>query len=818
MQHTAAKIRDILGCESNIGNPAAEIATIVYDTRRVYQGEKALFVALQGASRRGEAFIEDAYRKGIRSFLVPAIPAGFRPAEKVNWFVTADPLQALQRLAAAHRARFTGPVVSITGSNGKTIVKEWLFHVLKNDFSIARSPRSYNSGLGVAISLLGIESWHNMAFIEAGISQVGEMQVLETMIRPSLGIFTHLGSAHDAGFATKAEKVQEKFRLFHNCDVLVYPFDIAEVRAEVGKLKTQNPLLKTYSWGFEEGAAYKIESVQVREQGCLIQFKHRATLHEFEIPFSDQASIENAMSCLCAVAAFERWDEEHLARFASLPSLENRMVFMEGKRGNYIVNDSYSNDLDSLEVALDFMLRQQPDKEHIVVLSDLDQADPDKQQLYGKIASLLRAKKTSKLLGVGPELQRHAALFHDLEAVFFETTQALQDSGLLDSIENRAILIKGARRFGLESIAGQLQKQLHKTVLEIDLNALRNNFSYFRNQTAAGTKMMAMVKAFGYGSGSFEAARTLQFAGADYFAVAYADEGIQLRHAGIHIPIMVMNTGIEDAAALIQYGLEPVIFDNKGLREFAALGKDITVHLELDTGMHRLGFSEHEAFELEGMSRQLRVASVFSHLASSENAADDAFTRQQIATFSAVCGNIRTQLGYDFMKHIANSGAILRFPESHFDMVRLGIGMYGVHPAGVVDNGLETVIGLKTHISQIKTIAAGDSVGYGRRGVADYERQIAILPIGYADGLWRKLGNGVGAALIAGKEAPYIGSICMDMAMCDVTGIACKEGDRVEIFGKTMRVERIAAQCETIPYEILTGVSSRVRREYVGEN
>jgi alanine racemase len=818
MHYTAATIGEILGCETHLSNPTAEIASIVYDTRRVYQGENALFVALQGSSRRGDAFIDDAYSKGIRSFLVSELPQGHDRFASANWYIMPQPLMALQQLAAKHRRGFTGPVVAITGSNGKTIVKEWLFHLLQQDFSIARSPRSYNSGLGVAISLLGIESWHSMALIEAGISQQGEMQALENMSLPSLGIFTHLGSAHDAGFASKAEKVADKFILFRNCDVLVYPFDIAEVRKEVGKLRTHNPLLKTYSWGFEEGAAYRIESVLPREKGCLIQFRHRSTLHEFEIPFSDQASIENAMSCLCAVAAFERWDETHLARFASLPSLENRMVFMEGKRGNYLVNDSYSNDLDSLEVALDFMLRQQPDKEHIVVLSDLDQADPDKQLLYGKIAKLLEAKKTSRLIGIGLELRAHAALFSTFQADFFETTAALEASGILDAIENRAILIKGARRFGLETVAAVLRKQLHKTVLEIDLNALRNNFSYFRNKTQAGTKMMAMVKAFGYGSGSFEAARTLQFAGADYFAVAYADEGIQLRNAGIHVPIMVMNTGIEDANALLQYRLEPVIFDQKGLRDFAQLDKNMPVHLELDTGMHRLGFASNTPLVFEGFGERLQVKSVFSHLASSENAADDAFTLEQIDKFNFMCSQIRTALGYDFLKHIANSGAIMRFPSSHFDMVRLGIGMYGVHPSGAVDLGLETVIGLKTHISQIKTIAAGDSVGYGRRGIADHDRQIAILPIGYADGLWRKLGNGNGAALIGGMEAPYVGSICMDMAMCDVTGIACKEGDSVEIFGKHMRVETLAEQCQTIPYEILTGVSPRVRREYIGEN
>lgn len=816
MHYSASDIANILGPAAQMPLPQAELNYIAFDTRRIRNAAQSLFFALNGKNRNGTAFIADAYQKGIRNFVVPHGTQIDR--SDCNVYEVENTTKALQKLAAIHRNDFTGPVAGITGSNGKTVVKEWLFQLLQHDFSVARSPRSYNSAIGVAISVLGIEKWHNMALIEAGISEPGEMEVLETMIRPVIGIFTHLGSAHDGNFANRSQKAAEKIQLFRDCDVVVYPKDSVEIDGEIQRLKAQNPLLKTHSWGRHEKANFCILRHVSENAGTRIYFMHRGTEHNFYIPFADQASIENAMTCVCTLAAFERWDEDHLKAFEFLEPLENRMVFMEGKNGNYIVNDSYSNDTDSLEVALDFMLRQQPDKPHVVVLSDLEQAATDQNALYANVADLLREKGTTQLVGVGPKISAAKEHFKDLHTQFFDNTEALLESGAASQFQNHAILVKGARKYKLERLTEQLKAQLHKTVLEIDLNALRHNFGFLRSKTKPGTKMMAMVKAFGYGSGSFEAARTLQFEGVDYLAVAYADEGVELRKSGIQVPIMVMNTSIDDLQSLLQFQLEPVVFNVQGLQAFCAQSHPINIHMEFDTGMHRLGFTAETKGIFKNLPHQVTIKSVFSHLAASEDSDHDSFTHQQIAAFKMACRTVENECGYTFIKHIVNTGGILRFPDAHFDMVRLGIGLYGVDPSGLPNAELENVVSLKTTISQIKSIAAGESVGYGRRGVAETERQIAILPIGYADGLWRALGNGTGHALINGKQSNYVGSICMDMAMCDVTDLPCKEGDEVEIFGKHLPVATLAQWCHTIPYEILTSVSSRVRREYAGEN
>lgn len=818
MHYRIEDIQELTGTQAQIAIPGALLTGVGFDSRRISRPGELLFFALDGKTRSGSDFVKDAYDKGVRNF---AVKEGFNTSDfsHCNFIFCSDVLQTLSGLAAKHRSKFTGPVIGITGSNGKTIVKEWLNSLLHGDFVISRSPRSYNSTLGAAISLLGIEQWHNMAIIEAGISKSGDMEELESMIHPVMGIFTHLGTAHDENFSSKAEKAAEKMKLFAGCDVLVYPADVVEIKAEVSTLKKANPLLKTFSWGYSEGAGFRITKIQKSGNGTEISFVNRATTNRLWIPFTDMAGIENAMTCLCALAALERWDPEHIEQFKTLAPLENRLVFSEGKNGNYLVNDSYSNDTDSLEVALDFLLRQQPGMPHTVILSDLQQADPDKDRLYRKVAEMLAEKKTGRLIGVGAEVFAHQSVFSLPSADFFPNVEALLESGELEKISAQAVLIKGARSFRMERVYELLRKQVHKTVLEIDLTALRNNFSFFRHKTGPGVKIMAMVKAFGYGSGSFEASRTLQFAGADYLAVAYADEGVDLRKAGIHLPVMVMNTSAADIAVLSEYKLEPVVFSADNLKEYIAQNVPLKIHVEIDTGMHRLGFDPDNCGKaFESIPDHIKIASVFSHLAASESPEHDDFTRLQLSRFNQACDEISKHAGSGFIRHIANTGGILRFPQSHLDMVRLGIGLYGVEPSGVPGRELETVLTLKTTISQVKEIPAGDSVGYGRRGVAGKARRIAVLPLGYADGLWRLMGNGRGHAIIHGKPAPYIGSICMDMAMVDVTDISCSEGDEAEIFGRSLRVETLAGWCETIPYEILTSVSERVRREYSGEN
>ena len=698
-------------------------------------------------------------------------------------------------------------------------MKEWLFQLLGEEFSAWRSPRSYNSQVGVAISLLGIEPWHRMAIIEAGVSRPGEMERLQRMIRPSLAICTHLGSAHDEGFGSRLEKAGEKCLLFRDADVVIYPYDIPEIRQTVGEWRQRQPMTRFISWGRQEGASYRMTGEDSGAGKTDISFVHRASTHHFSIPFTDRASVENAMNCLCTLAAFERWDEQHIQAFSRLEPLENRLVFTQGKNGNYLVNDSYSNDPDSLEVALDFLIRQQPGMAHTVILSDLDQSDPDKRRLYSRVAEMLRLKGTETLIGVGESITAHRELFHGMQASFYPDTATLLSKGVLGELGQQAILIKGSRRFLFEQVYDALKKQLHKTSLRIDLDALRHNFSVFRRQVGQETRIMAMVKAFGYGSGSFEAARTLQFMGADYLAVAYADEGVALREAGIHLPIMVMNSSPADIATRPGYRLEPVIFSEDGLEACKLLPEGTAIHLEIDSGMHRLGFDPAGLVPaLNKLPSHIRVASIFSHLSASEDPAHDDFTRRQIAVFQAAADEAAAVLGYPVIRHILNTGGILRFPETRFDMVRLGIGLYGVDPRDKPAAGLQPVVSLRTSISQLREVKAGDSVGYSRRAISHKDRVVATLPVGYADGLRRAMGNERGYVWVNGHRAPLLGSICMDMCMADVTGIDCREGDEAEVFGQHIPVEEVARICDTIPYEILSNLSPRVSRVYVGEN
>ena len=820
MQYTWQEITEIIKGEAVTADGGVVLTQPGYDTRRLGNPTCTLFFALPGTQRRGAEFVHAAAVAGVRSFVIP-IDADLPDLSGCNLLRVPDVLQALQDLAAYHRSKFTGPVIGITGSNGKTIVKEWLHQLLGEEFSAHRSPRSYNSQIGVAISLLGIEPWHKMAIIEAGISKPGEMQRLWQMIKPNLAICTHLGSAHDEGFENREQKAREKALLFKDADVVVFPADAAEIKTAVQAYKSSQPLTKFIAWGKSEGAGYRLLEEDFGQDFTRIKFIHRSTEHLLEIPFADKASVENAMSCLCTLAALERWDPAHVEQFRHLHALENRLAFTEGRNGNYLVNDSYSNDSDSLQVALDFMVRQQPDKPACVILSDMDQSDPDKQRLSTQIASILQQKKVQRLILVGDILPAHSALFSALNPVCFNDTVALLNSGTLDRIHDEAILIKGSRRFGFEKIHAMLKKQLHKTHLEIDLEALRHNYRFFRNAVAPKTRLMAMVKAFGYGSGSFEVARTLQFMGVDYLAVAFADEGVALREAGIQTPIMVMNTGAEDMASRMQYGLEPVVFDLAGLQAMSEIAEsnEIAVHLEIDTGMHRLGFAPEALKDLAAeVPKNVRITSIFTHLAASEDPNHDDFTREQIAQFTQAADMFEERLGYAPLRHALNTGGILRFAEYGMDMVRLGVGLYGVDPRSVSQADLKPVTALYSSISQLHTLQPGEGVGYGRRSVADKARVIATLPVGYADGLRRSLGNGNWHVLVKGQKAPVVGSVCMDMCMVDVTGIDCKEGDEVIVFGAENSVAKMAQCADTIPYEVLTGISSRVPREYVGEN
>lgn len=863
-------IGSVAGFESGVGNSVSGeissssdlrkstviggnvICSVVFDTRKLWSAETSstLFVALKGV-RDGHAYLGEAYRAGVRMFLVSRFESNLiLQFNDALFLVVDDTLLALQQWAAWHRNQLTGVVVGITGSNGKTIVKEWLASLFKGDFSMGKSPRSYNSQLGVALSLLEIPLATQLSLLEVGISNAADMGTLHDIVQPNLAVITHLGEAHAEGFASMQEKAKSKVALADGADVVVYPFDLELVRAEVSKLKSRNALMKTIHWGWTEGAQFRITEVEVLAAGNFsaadflaadssagvavsnpissaggqrIHFVHRGTSHHLDIPFMDSASVSNAMSCLCVLQALERWDPEHLDRFAQLPHLENRLQFAAGKSGNYILNDSYSADLESLGVALDMLKRQSPNLSLLSILGSFEQTGMDASDLRDSILRMLSNYGVREAVFVGEEYRGLVGGDFGLAKVWqFDTVSALMDSAVLSGIASRSILIKGSRSAGLERVANRLQARLHQTRLEINLHALKNNYLYFKQRVGAGKKVMCMVKAFGYGSGSFESARALQALAVDYLGVAYIDEGIALRNAGITVPIMVMNVDSGAAWQLQEYGLEPVVYSFQSLEGLIRSGvQGLKIHIEIDTGMHRLGFAPGDMGELgiriRDLSVDIEVASVFSHLAASESAGSDDFTCGQLDVFASAADVLEQGLGYTVLKHIENTGGILRFADARFTMVRLGIGLYGVDPRGVIEAALQPVTRWVSTISQVQLVKAGEGVGYGMHGASDRDREVAVIAAGYADGLWRADGQANSGVWIKGVEAPFVGNICMDMAMVDVTGLNCKPGDEVELFGENLRVETLAQRRSTIPYEVLTAVSQRVARVYVEE-
>ncbi len=813
-----------------------EVCSVVFDTRKLWSAETSstLFVALKGV-RDGHAYLGEAYRAGVRMFLVSRFESNLiLQFNDALFLVVDDTLLALQQWAAWHRKQLTGVVVGITGSNGKTIVKEWLGSLFKGDFSMGKSPRSYNSQLGVALSLLEIPLATQLSLLEVGISNAADMGTLHDIVQPNLAVITHLGEAHAEGFASMQEKAKSKVALADGADVVVYPFDLEAVRTEVSKLKSRNALMKTIHWGWAEGAQFRIMEVEVLVAGGQrIHFVHRGTSHQLDIPFMDSASVSNAMSCLCVLQALERWDPEHLDRFAQLPHLENRLQFAAGKSGNYILNDSYSADLESLGVALDMLKRQSPNLSLLSILGSFEQTGMDASDLRDSILRMLSNYGVTEAVFVGEEYRGLGSVpgsgeldmgggFGLAKVWQFDTVVALMDSAVLSGIASRSILIKGSRSAGLERVANRLQARLHQTRLEINLHALKNNYLYFKQRVGAGKKVMCMVKAFGYGSGSFESARALQALAVDYLGVAYIDEGIALRNAGITVPIMVMNVDSGAAWQLQEYGLEPVVYSFQSLEGLIRSGvQGLKIHIEIDTGMHRLGFAPGDMGELgvriHDLAVDIEVASVFSHLAASESAGSDDFTGGQLDVFASAADLLEQGLGYTVLKHIENTGGILRFADARFTMVRLGIGLYGVDPRGVIEAALQPVTRWVSTISQVQLVKAGEGVGYGMHGASARDREVAVIAAGYADGLWRADGQANSGVWIKGVEAPFVGNICMDMAMVDVTGLNCKPGDEVELFGENLRVETLAQRRSTIPYEVLTAVSQRVARVYVEE-
>lgn len=807
-----------------VGQPGTQILSVLLtDSRKLASPLQTLFFAIKSSRGDGHRYIENLYQRGVRYFCVSELPGTTLP--EACFILVDDTLKALQHLAAAHRSAFTCPVIGITGSNGKTIIKEWLWQLLAPEKTIVRSPKSYNSQIGVPLSVWQMNPLHNLAIFEAGISQPGEMMQLKQIINPTIGIFTNIGHAHDQFFSSQKQKVVEKLRLFQDVEALVYCSDallIHECIAASGK-----PAEQLFPWGRNEHAKLRITGTLVEKSDTRITASYNGHDLSINIPFTDKASIENAIHCWAVMLYFGYGPDVTASRMRKLLPVAMRLEMKEGINGCSVINDTYSSDPESLAIALDFLVQQNQHTQRTVILSDMLQGSPDEAALYRSIARLLTDKGVTRLIGIGDALER-CKKFFTMTDVFYPTTESFLEKFDPDQFRGESILLKGARLFGFERINELLQQKSHETVLEVNLNALIHNLNYYRGLLNPGTMLMAMVKAFSYGSGSFEIANTLEFHRADYLAVAYADEGVELRKAGISLPIMVMNPEDSGMEAILRNNLEPEIYNFRSLQMLEKaissynLPADQTVfiHLKLDTGMHRLGFENEDldklVLKINGFT-QIKVRSVFSHLVGSDDPDSDDFTRYQIEIFRQMTEKLKAELPDSFIRHILNSAGISRFPEAQFEMVRLGISMYGIAANVEEQKDLETVTSLKTSISQIKLIQKGDSVGYNRAWVAERLTTLATIPIGYADGLSRRLSNGIGRMMVSGKLVPVVGNICMDMTMLDITGIQASEGDEVIIFGEALPITSLAAAMGTIPYEILTGISRRVKRVYFQE-
>ena len=795
-----------------------------FDSRTILSGKETLFFALKSERDDGHRFIDDAISREVSMFVVEVLPVP-TPAN-ASFIVVPSSLDALQKLAAFHRRRFSYPVVAITGSNGKTIVKEWLGELLSPDFKIIRSPRSYNSQIGNPLSVWLMEDRFNLAIFEAGISKPGEMEKLQAILQPDHGIFTHLGKAHLENFGSVEELIDEKLKLFINCRLIIYCKDFELLSQAIDRAIFNNSP-GFFSWSsVDPSADLRITRRIKSESSTQIEAEYKWERISISIPFTDDASIENAIHCWAYLLATAFIPENIQDRFLKITPIAMRLELKKGINGCTIINDSYNSDTASLVNALDFIGQQSDNRKKrcTVIISDILQSGENPELLYLEIADYIQMRHIDRIIGIGKEISRFSELFAIPDKRFFLSSDEFLLHFRETDFNQEIILLKGARQFRFDKISSLLQEKAHQTVMEIDLDAMVHNLNYYRSRLSPATKIMAMVKAFSYGTGSIEIAKVLQYRKIDFLAVAIADEGIELRNNGIEVPIVVMNPEEHSFDAMIENRLEPNIYRYKLLEQFdEALRRNAVnnfpVHLKVDTGMKRLGFDNPE--ELKKVTSYIRaretmyIRSVFSHLAVSDDPANDQFTNLQFNSFREYCDIVTESFNYKILRHILNSSGIERFPEMELEMVRLGIGLYGASPN--VPHELQNVATLKTTISQVRTVEPGETIGYGRKGIAQQAMTIAILPIGYADGLNRRLSNGVGKVLISGVKVPIVGTICMDMCMVDITGVNASEGDRAIIFGEDLPVNEVASTLGTISYEILTSIGQRVKRVYFKE-
>ena len=821
MSYNIEKIAAIIGAKNDSLYPYS-INHLLIDSRTLSFPESTLFFAIKSRKNDGHNYISDLYKLGVRNFIVSQKFPAFKAMKGANFLYVKDVLTALQQIAIYHRKQFDIPVIGITGSNGKTIVKELLYQLLHPEFNIVRSPRSYNSQLGVPLSIWQMNPRNTLGIFEAGISQPDEMSQLRKMIFPTIGIITNIGEAHQENFTSSTQKCMEKLSLFNDCDVIIYNADDIFIS---NTLITACLSHKGLGWSCKDSdQPLFINSIVKKDNYTEIKCTMLGITRTHIIPFTDDASIENVIHCIATILYLKPTYLSQ-ANFATLEPVAMRLEVKDGINNCLLINDTYNSDINSLNIALDFLQTRRGEKElkTTVILSDILQSGMLPKTLYKKVAELFRQKKVDRIIGIGRDLKEFGPLFN-LESEFFLNTDEFIHSRSIKSFHNELILLKGSRLFHFEQITELLEKKVHETILEVNLDAVMHNYNYFRSKLNPETKIICMVKASGYGAGSYELAKTLQENRCDYVAVAVADEGEELRKEGISIPIMVMNPEFSSFNNLFEYQLEPEVYSFRLLK---ALIKETShrgitsfpIHIKIDTGMHRLGFQPSDIPELCKLLENqggISVRSVFSHLAGSDSPEHDNFTLQQIDTFKNAAQTLETGLGYTVLKHILNSAGIERFPQYQFDMVRLGITLYGIN-IGNTTNQLRPVSSLKTTILQIQNVAEGESIGYSRKSFVKRDSLIAILPIGYADGLNRHLSNGIGEVVIRGRRYPIIGNICMDLCMVDITDSDIQEGDSVEIFGNEISVNEIANKLNTIPYEILTSVSSRVKRVYYKE-
>ena len=797
------------------------IKTLLLDSRKIsieFPTENGLFFAISGDQHDGHTYIHEVSHSGIRQFIIEKASAvSYLQEAECNVILVDNTVHALQKIVSHHRYRYSLPVIGITGSNGKTVVKEWLSSLLSGNNHVVKNPGSYNSQVGVPLSVWRINSSHDIAVFEAGISQPGEMQKLEPIIRPSFGIFTNIGTAHDSGFSDRNQKVEEKFRLFQNCPVIIYRSDYPVLEDIIRNKVKKDQLL--IDWSDKKKASVE---VKLNEGKLHVYFNKKKFL--FNTSLTDPASFENLVHCIIVLLHMGYEKPEIQEGMGLLSAVKMRMELKKGVKGCYLIDDTYNNDLDGLEMALDFMNRQRQKPEAILIVSDILQSGLPEKTLYQELAMMARKHGVSRVIGIGPDISLNKAFYPD-GSVFYRDTRTFLKEINRFNFHDQLILVKGARAFKMESIVKALTDKIHHTTLEINISNMVHNLNCYRKRLKPGTKVMAMVKAFGYGSGNYEIAHLLQFHKVDYLGVAYADEGIALRSNGISIPVMVMNPAPDSYDKMAAYDLEPEVFSLGMLSELDEFTRQndikIKIHLKLDTGMHRLGFELDELeqiLKILDANKNIEVAGIFSHLAAADESKHSAFTQLQISRFKTASDLIINRLNIQPVRHLLNSSGILNYPEEQFEMVRLGIGLYGYDPSGKISHELKPVSRLISVISQIRKVRAGETVGYGRKGKTTENTTIATIAIGYADGFSRRLGNGRGSVWINGHFRPTAGDVCMDMTMVDVTGIEAKEGDEVEIFGLNQSVEAFAAASETIPYEIFTSVSERVKRVYMYES